>query len=332
MEKFTPDSISSMTHRVKSLDWRNADSKWLYESAIKAINEKNNPQAVDLLVQSATIQANVSGPIHKDIGMCYQRMSNIYFAEGEFIQAIMYQHKAIIIFERALGLDHPIVAQSYITLSYLYQTVGRPDRSFKHIIRACDLFALNGCENSTEAVHALSTLAVLYTEADMHEFAIWTIHRVLDSYVLLNGEMHISVGECCQILACEYRAVKEYEKAVLAQARALSIFKQTLPETDKRIKDTKDLLEAYTRQITGVDLVPSSSSRSQNADKLVKSDRNSTLRQRLHMRKLQAKMNVPRSQLHLAYGDMHPQYTREQIEEEKTRLLIEEITRKNARK
>jgi protein TIF31 len=331
LDKFTPESIASLMHRVKTLDWKSADSKWLYEAALKALNEKNSSQAIELLIQSASVQANTSGPIHKDVALCYQRISNVYFAENELVQALLYQHKAIIIYERALGLDHPVVAQNYINFAYLYQAVGRQDRSFKHILRACDLFALNGCEHSTDSINALSSLAALYSEANLHDMAIWTLVKVLESYMFVNGENHLSVGECSQILAYEYRTVKDYDKAVQAQAKAVSVFSRSLPQDDQRLRDALAMLEAYQRLATGGE--PSAvGPKATRAEKTVRTDRNSMLRQRLHMRKLQAKMNLPRSQMSQFYSDLSNAMSREQLEEEKTKALIEEIARKKARK
>ena len=331
LDKFTPESIASLMHRVKTLDWKSADSKWLYEAALKALNEKNSSQAIELLVQSASVQSNTSGSIHKDVALCYQRISNVYFAENDMVQALLYQHKAIIIYERALGLDHPIVAQNYINFAYLYQAAGRQDRSFKHILRACDLFALNGCEHSTDAVNALSSLAALYSEANLHDMAIWTLTKVLESYMFVNGENHLSVGECSQILAYEYRTVKDFDKAMQAQAKTVSVFSQSLPQEDQRLKDAQAMLDAYERLASGAE--PSAAGpKATRAEKTVRTDRNSMLRQRLHMRKLQAKMNLPRSQMSQFYSDLSNAMSREQLEEEKTRALIEEIGRKKARK
>ena len=331
LDKFTPDSISSLHHRVKSIDLKAMDSKWLFEAALKALNEKNSSQAIELLVQSASVQANASGPIHPHIGLCYQRISNIYFTENDIVQSLLYQHKAIIIYERALGLDHPIVAQNYINFAYLYQAGGRQDRSFMHILRAVDLYALNGCEHSIDSINALSSLAVLYSEANMHDLAIWTLNKVLESYIFVNGENHLAVGECSQILAFEYKAVKDYDKAVQAQTKAVKVFTQSLPKEDQRVKDAVAMLEAYQRLAIGGE--PSATGpKAPRTEKAVRSDRNSMLRQRLHMRKLQAKMNVPRSQLYQLYSDLSQAFSREQLEEEKTQALIEEISRKKTRR
>ena len=328
VDKFTTESISGVTQRVKVPEIRSVESRWLYDAAMRAISEKNHQLAIELLMQSAGVQENVSGAIHRDIANCYQHISGAYLTNGDVVHAVMYHHRAIVIAERALGFDHPLVAQMYANFAQIYQAAGRPDRACRHLIRGCELFALNGCEHSIDSVNCLSTLAMLYAENAMHEMAILVSCRMMEVFESVLGDMHMQVGDCCEVIAYQYKSLNDYRKAVEYEARALLIFQKNLQPEDPRIKTAQGLLEAFSKQGSEMQEDRGKETRTTNA---AKTDRSAVLRQRLHLRKMQAKMNLPRGHL-LASSQFLQDLTPQQIEEEKIRLLIEEIKQKNARR
>lgn len=332
VDKFTSESISGLTYRVKGPEVKSVESKWLYDAGLRAMGEKNHQLAMELLLQSAGVQESIAGPVHRDIASCYQHISGIHMAEGDLQHAIMFQHRALVLSERALGLDHPLVAQEYVTFALLYQAAGRIDRACRHLIRACELFAINGCEHCIDAVNCLSSLAMLYADCTRHDLAVVVMTRMLELFTSMLGETHIRVGDCCEVMAFQYKCLGDYDKAVTYQARALQVFQRLLPADDPRIKAAQTLLEAFTKH--NADMQDDARKES-GASQAGKTDRSAMLRQRLHLRKMQSKMNLPRGRLQASpqlLQDLSTQFTQEQIEEEKTRLLIEEIKQKNARR
>lgn len=332
VEKFTTDSISGLMHRVKAPEIKSVESKWLYEAALRAMSEKNNQLAMELLMQSAGVQESIAGPVHRDIANCYQHISGIYTAEGDLQHAIMYQHRAIVLSERTLGLDHPLVAQEYVAFAHIYQAAGRPDRACRHLIRACELFAINGCEHCIDAINCLSSLAMLYADNSRNDLAVVVLGRMLELFTGMLGDNHMRVADCCEVTAVQYKCLNDYDKAVTCETKALQIFQRLLPADDPRIKTAQTLLEAFLKQSGDLQGETRKETRTVKAGK---TDRNAMLRQRLHLRKMQAKLNLPRGQLQATpqfLQELSSQFTPEQLEEEKTRLLIEEIKQKNARR
>ena len=332
VDKFTTESISGLTYRVKAPEVKSVESKWLYDAALRAVGEKNYQMAMELLLQSAGVQESISGPVHRDIANCYQHISGIHMAEGDLQHAIMFQHRALVLSERALGLDHPLVAQEYVTFAQLYQAAGRTDRACRHLIRACELFAINGCEHCIDAINCLSSLAMLYADNARHDLAVVVMTRMLELFTSMLGETHMRVADCCEVMAFQYKCLGDYDKAVACQVRALQVFQRLLPADDPRIRTAQTLLEAFSKH--SADLQDDARKES-GTSKSGKTDRSAMLRQRLHLRKMQSKMNLPRGRLLASpqfLQDLSTQFTQEQIEEEKTRLLIEEIKQKNARR
>lgn len=63
------------------------------------------------------------GPIHVDIANCYRQMARVNHLMNNSVHALTYQHKATLVFERVLGVDHPETLSAYVNLAlYCHNT------------------------------------------------------------------------------------------------------------------------------------------------------------------------------------------------------------------
>jgi len=312
------EAVAGVTHKVKSMKFKSQESKLLQENAAQALNEQNLELGLEMLNHSVSIQAQISGFLSKDIAFCYQRMSQILFNQGDFAQALGLQHKSVIILERVLGFDHPLVAQGYGTFAFQYQALGKLERGVTHLLRAIQLFTLNSGEIAPEIVPLLFSLSVFYRELRQHAGAIDVLNRVLQLCLVLYGEQHINVAECYTVLANEYRHLGDTQRAVQLQAMALDIYKLRLPAADKKVEEAEKFLEQL-RQ-----LPPSDVSSPNKIPRSLKSDRSALLRQKLKDSKTRAKGGRLENEL----SRRGLAFSHEQMEELRTQQLIEEIQRK----
>lgn len=58
-------------------------------------------------VTPSSLPRQVSGPLHSDVATCCRYMGSIFFHAGETGNAILQQHRELVICERMLGNDHP---------------------------------------------------------------------------------------------------------------------------------------------------------------------------------------------------------------------------------
>lgn len=323
----TSESIASLNVRVKAIEWKSMESRWLYENAMKSLNESNIETASEMLIQSAGIQEQVTGPLHIDIGFVYQKLSQIYLSQNDFQQAISYQHKAILILERILGNDHLTVGQSYMNFAYLYQGIGKYKRAMKHMLHALQIFFVNSGEMSAEAITALLSIGIMYRELGLHETSIGILSHVMEMCLAIYGEKNIKVAECSQILATEHKFLKDYESAKIWETRALEIFRSVLPETHPRIKEAEESFETLNKMISGtIQADPSAV----NARVPRTNDKKAYLKQKLHARKMKAKLGLPIHQLHQAapFDEMPMRQTKEQIDQEKIQKILDELQKR----
>ena len=93
---------------------------------ITAVTFTGNFQAsVELFADALHLFVQVYGPIHEDIGNCYRNIAKILHASNELVQALTYQHKATLVYERAMGADHPETIAAYINLALFCHYTGQ---------------------------------------------------------------------------------------------------------------------------------------------------------------------------------------------------------------
>jgi protein TIF31 len=325
-QSFTEDLISGLGVKIKALDWRSLESRWLHDSAIKTLNEQNVEVGLDMLQQSASIQSQVSGPLHVDIAITYQRLSNIYLSQGDYIQAISYQHRAIVILERVLGPDHTLVGHHYNNFAYLYQILGKFQRALKHYLYALQIFLVNNGELNPEVLSVLTSISLLYGELGHNDTAITVLNQVLEMSTAMYGET-TKTADYYQLLAAQHKQLKNLNRAKEYQTRALEILKTCHGAEDARVKACSASLESLDKLESGAELpIPR---------QLRAPDKNTVLRQKLQARKARAKLGLPRSQTNSLAARLFdvPQniVSREQIEEQQTRQLIEQISRQTSK-
>lgn len=289
--RISQNNIIGFAVKVKCLDWKSLESRWLYETGMKSISEQNYDVGMEMLIQSAGIQSQISTTLHPEVAAIYQKISQIYFTQNQINKAIKYQHQAILIFEKVLGTDHSQVGNSYINLACYYQTIFKYSRCLKLYQHALQIFMLNHGELCPEVIFILVSLGIMYGDVGMHETSIGILSHVINMCLALYGEKSLFVAEYSHILATEYKILKEFASAQQYELKALEIMKTVLPPEDKRIKDSENFIEDISKHIRDTDV----------GDKNKVKDPKSYLKQKLNARKLKAKLGIPTHQLHLAY-------------------------------
>jgi protein TIF31 len=312
-QRISPNNVLGFVVKTKTLEWRSVESRWLFETGIKSISEQSLDPGMDMLVQSAAIQAQVSGTLNAEVASIYQKISQIYFSQNQNNKAIKFQHSAVCIYEKVLGIDHPVVGNSYINLACYYQTAGKFKRSLRLYSHALQVFMRNFGEMCPEVVVVLVSLGILYGDTGMHEVSIGLLSHVINLCLALYGEKSLFVAEYSHILAAEYKLLKEFPAAQQSERRALEIMKTHFPPDDRRIKESEGFLEELSRQI-----------RDGNLDQTKPKDTKAYLRQRLNARKMKAKLGIPTHQLHMAY----PQMDNREEETIRARQLTEQLQRR----
>lgn len=107
----------------------------------------------------------------REIADCITKISAIQFKFGDYLQAIELETKAIVLYERLLGLDNPVVAQCYQTLAMYYHTVGYQSKGYEYMYRAIHIMKIVAGDDHPEIANLYANLGLMYQETDNGEAA-----------------------------------------------------------------------------------------------------------------------------------------------------------------
>ena len=281
---------------------------------MKSISEQSYDIGMDMLIQSAGIQAQVCSTFHSEVAFIYQKISQIYYTKSDLNKAIKFQHQAILIFEKIFGADHAQVGSSYVNLACFYQSAGKYSRCLQLYQHALQIFLVNYGDLCPEVVFILVSLGIMYGDAGIHETSIGILTHVINMSLALYGEKSLFVAEYSHILATEYKILKDYSAAQQWEMKALEILNNSFAADDSRIKESQNFIEEVNRCIR----------ENENHDKSKAKDMKSLLKQKLNARKQKAKLGIPMHQLHLAY----PQADNREEDVIRARQLTEQLQKR----
>ncbi len=136
--------------------------------------------------------------------------------------------RALAIFEKALGPDHPDVAQALTNLAELYRAQGAYERAEPLFERALAISEKALGPDHPNVAALLNNLAALYRAQGAYERAGPLCERALAIFEKALGPDHPNVAASLNNLAGLYHAQGAYERAAPLYERALAIWEKAL--------------------------------------------------------------------------------------------------------
>jgi len=235
--EFTVDDVMDVQPIVHKLQFENDDARQLMEQASHAAARGNLKHAYLCLSDALGILHQVYGPIHKTTGQCYTQLARICYRANNLLQAIEFQQKALIINERTLGKDDPLVATSHSAIALLLRTAGKHKAALKHMKRA--LFVLNliaGSQHPDTAV-AHVNIAQLYQDAGDITNLLRHLRTARKVFAALLGVGHTQVAFCDHQLAIALSQQGNYREAIKHEKLSKATYTARLGEKSKSGND-----------------------------------------------------------------------------------------------
>ena len=308
-EPLTSASIANLVPILKTLDQRNTESKVTSENAIRLFKEQNFDKSIECFHQAIQLQSQISSPFYKEVAECYGHLSNIYFQKTNLNMAITYQQKSIEILEKIYGIDHVVVAQNYIQFAYMYQAIGYCKRGINLLIRALNIYKLNYGDYNKTTISLLASICILFKEYKMIQPSLVWLKHYMECAVAYFGPRAVETADACEIYGLHLKLSGDPETGKEHMTTACEIFEELLGAQHYKTVSAK-------AQLQSID-TPSEDYRAPVTQKGGENARNAFLKQKLQMRKAEARM--PRNQRQMNYPRDEEQY----------RNVVEELKKKN---
>jgi CHAT domain-containing protein/Flp pilus assembly protein TadD len=160
--------------------------------------------------------------------MSLNNLAHLYQVQGKYQQAEPLLQRSLVIYEKALGNEHPDVARSLNNLALLYQAQGKYQQAEPLYLRALNIFEkLVGKEHPNVAIN-LNNLAYLYQLQGKYQQAEPLYLRALNIFEKLLGKEHPNVAMNLSNLALLYQAQGDITRAIEFSHRGLEVEERNL--------------------------------------------------------------------------------------------------------
>jgi protein TIF31 len=201
--------------------------------------------AVDLLQEALMFLYQTVGVVHEDAGSCCQMIASALFQEKDFEQAILYQKRAINVYERLYGRDCAACLQGYIFLATMLQQMQQHDLAIQymgHVIFYRNIMCGTGMSTCTSSYMKLGSL---YQEAQHFETARQCYYEALK----MSAENPLDTAASLHHLAVVSTTIAQFKNALEYEQKAYKIFKNVLGPDAEQTTQCKAWVKQMTKNV-----------------------------------------------------------------------------------
>ncbi len=215
------DYAKAMKQYTTAVALENHNLEYLLAAGIMAKTTANYPQAQKWLEHLLQIR-QTENKWGVDLAIAQHNLASLYQAQGKVAKAEPLYLRALGIEEKALGKNHPYVANTLSYLASLYQTQGKYAKAESLYLRALGIKEKALGKNHPHLATTLFNLASLYQAQGKYAKAESLYLRALGIYEKALGKNHPHVATALVNLASLYQAQGKYAKAESLYLRALA--------------------------------------------------------------------------------------------------------------
>ncbi|ORY69814.1 clustered mitochondria-domain-containing protein [Pseudomassariella vexata] len=249
---FTADDIVNVVPIVKDSAPRSAISEEALEGGRHSIMQNNRKIGQELLLESLSLHEQIYGILHPEVARAYSNLAQIYYQLEEKEAAVDLARKAIIVSERAIGVDSAETLSFYLNLSLFVHGSGDSKTALSYIKHALDLWKVIYGPDHPDSITTLNNAAVMLQHMQAyHESRLW-FEQALGVCERVMGKNSLSAASLLFQLA-QALALDNESKAALGKMReCYNIFKDTLGPDNNNTKEAESWLEQLTQNAVNI--------------------------------------------------------------------------------
>ncbi|CAF2337641.1 unnamed protein product [Rotaria sp. Silwood2] len=205
-------------------------------------------EGFELISEAHNLLNNVYGPMHPEISMCLRLLARLNYIMGDYQEALYTQHKAVMMSERVLGIDHPQTATEYIHMALYSFANGHSINASKLLCRARYIILACCGENHPQISLIDSNLGLILQSYGDYENALKFMEKSLELnkkfYGLKSLKVALSHHLCARIQSCR----GDFRSALNSEREAYQIYKLQLGDEHERTRESAQVLQHLTEQ------------------------------------------------------------------------------------
>ena len=200
-----------------------------------------------MIREAASIFEQVHGPIHPSTARLQVQYALLKANDGKIEEALHFQRKAVIAFERSMGVDNPLTLSNYRNLAQYEFALGNTEAALNLSFYTFSMYeSLYGDGIHPDRPVLFTHIGTMLQKAKSFEKAIEFLEKAVQDSEYLYGKHHITYMNACENLVHGYFLVEEFKKAMVLQKRICSFYEAKLGPEDKTTVDANSIMASLT--------------------------------------------------------------------------------------
>ncbi|KAI9809499.1 MAG: Intracellular distribution of mitochondria [Pycnora praestabilis] len=249
---FLPDDVINFVPIVKDASPRSTLAEEALEAGRISIVQDQKELGKDLLLESLSLHEQIYGLLHPEVARVYHQVAMLYYQLEDKPAAVELARKAVIIFERTVGVDSAETVLSYLNLGLFEHAVGNTKSALAYIRHALELWKIIYGINHPDSITTINNAAVMLQHLKYyHESRLWFEASLLISEEIY-GKHSVHAATLLFQLAQALALDQDSKGAVNRMREAYNIFLNELGASDRNTKEADNWLEQLTQNAVSI--------------------------------------------------------------------------------
>lgn len=250
---FAVEDILDLFPIVKTIELNSKDAAEYLDHGKMYLGQGRLQLAYAKLHDAQGILHQTYGPMHEQSAQCYALIALVCYKAHDLMQAVEMQQKALLVYERVLGLDHSETAYAHSTMALFLHSIGQPKHAMTHIKRSLFLLELMCGPNHPDVAAAHINMAMIYQESGQMKKALEHLYQAKARWTMVLGAKHSQIGLCDHTIAVAHGMVGNFREAIKYEKSSKNLYTSALGEKNGRVVESVMWLQWFIKNAVQVE-------------------------------------------------------------------------------
>lgn len=247
-ETFHEQDIINLFPIVKHINPRATDAFSLYTAGQTKTQQGFLKDGYDLISEALNLLNNVYGAMHPEIAQCLRMLARLNYIMGDYVEAMSFQQKAVLMSERVNGIDHPYTITEYTHLALYCFANQQVSVALKLLYRARYLLLLIHGEVHPEMALIDSNIGLILHAVGQYNLSLQFLEKALELHIKFFGDKSLKVALSYHLVARTKSCMGDFRGALINEKETFTIYKTQLGPEHEKTKEADECLRHLTQQ------------------------------------------------------------------------------------
>lgn len=245
---FFEQDIVNIFPVTKHINPRATDAFNFYTTGQTKIQQGFLKEGHELISEALNLLNSVYGAMHPEIAQCLRMLARLNYIMGDHQEALQFQQKAVLMSERANGIDHPYTITEYMHLALYCFANGQVSTALRLLYRSRYLLLLICGENHPEMALLDSNIGLILHAVSEYSLSLHFLEHALQLNQRFFGERNLKTAVSHHLVARTQSCMGDFRAALQNEKETFAIYKFQLGEDHEKTKESSACLRHLTQQ------------------------------------------------------------------------------------